>query len=79
MADLNSRLPENVSGAFYITSECIDCDMCRETAPSIFKRDDDIGFSGAFHQPETEAERKQAEEALNSCPVEAIGNNGSVK
>ena len=79
MADLNSRLPENVPGAFYITRECIDCDMCRETAPSVFRRDDDIGFSVAFHQPETEAERQQAEEALRGCPVEAIGNNGSVK
>jgi ferredoxin len=77
MADQNSRLSENVPGAFYITSECIDCDMCRETAPSVFKRNDDIGFSVVFHQPETKAERKQAEEALTGCPVEAIGNNGS--
>lgn len=76
MADSNSRLSENVPGAFYITCECIDCDMCRETAPSVFKRNDDIGFSVAFHQPETEVERQQAEEALRGCPVEAIGNNG---
>jgi ferredoxin len=78
MADPNSRLPENVPGVFYITSECIDCDMCRETAPSIFKRNDDIGFSVVFHQPVTEIERQQAEEALTGCPVEAIGNNGSI-
>jgi ferredoxin len=51
--------------------------MCRETAPSVFKRNDDIGFSVVFHQPATEAERQQAEEALIGCPVEAIGNNGS--
>ena len=68
MADMNSRLPENVPGAFYITRECIDCDMCRETAPSVFKRDDDIGFSVAFHQPETQVERQQAEEALRAPP-----------
>ena len=48
MADLHSRLSENVPGAFYITSECIDCDMCRETAPSVFKRNDDIGFEAWF-------------------------------
>jgi ferredoxin len=77
MADLHSRLTENVPGAFYITNECIDCDMCRETAPSVFKRNDDIGFSVVFQQPATEAERQQAEEALTGCPVEAIGNNGS--
>jgi len=79
MADLNSRLLENVPGAFYITSECIDCDMCRETAPTVFRRNDDIGFSVVFHQPETEAERQQAGEALRDCPVEAIGNTGSTK
>jgi ferredoxin len=31
-----------------------------------------------FQQPTTEAERQQAEEALVGCPVEAIGNNGSI-
>jgi ferredoxin len=77
MADLHSRLPENVPGAFYITHECIDCDMCRETAPTVFKRNDDIGFSVVFQQPATEADRRQAEEALVGCPVEAIGKNGS--
>ncbi len=76
MADLHARLPENVPGAFYITNECIDCDMCRETATTVFKRNDDIGFSVVFHQPATEVERQQAEEALVGCPVEAIGNNG---
>jgi len=76
MADLNARLPENAPGAYYITSECIDCDMCRETAPTVFKRHDDIGFSIAFHQPETDGERLKADEAIAGCPVEAIGNNG---
>jgi ferredoxin len=79
MADPTSRLPENIPGAFYITNACIDCDMCRETAPTVFKRNDDIGFSVAFHQPETEAERQQAEEALKGCPVEAIGDNGQAE
>jgi ferredoxin len=73
MADIRLRLAENVPGRFFVTSECIDCDMCRETAPSVFRRNDDIAFSVVFHQPETEVERQQAEEALNGCPVEAIG------
>jgi ferredoxin len=51
--------------------------MCRETAPTVFKRNDDIGFSVVFQQPATEADRRQAEEALVGCPVEAIGKNGS--
>ena len=73
MATPSLRLPENVPGPFYITNECIDCDMCRETAPTVFRRDDDISYSVVFHQPETEAEHEQAMEGLKGCPVEAIG------
>ena len=78
MADRNDKFPENVLGAYYITNQCIDCDMCRETAPTVFRRDDNIGFSVAFHQPETEAGRLEAEAALQGCPTDAIGNDGVI-
>ncbi len=73
MATPEMRLPENVPGSFYVTSECIDCDMCRETAPSVYQRHDGIGFSIVHHQPVTAEEREQAMEGMNGCPVEAIG------
>lgn len=76
MATPETRLPENVPGRYYVTNECIDCDQCREYAPSVFRRDENIGMTVVYHQPETEAERLQAEEGLASCPVEAIGNDG---
>jgi ferredoxin len=76
MADLNSRLPQNTLGPWYVDSNCIDCDLCRETAPTVFKRDEDGGYSMVFHQPETEEEIKQAQEAKEGCPVEAIGDDG---
>lgn len=76
MTVLTERLPENVPGAFYTTSECIDCDMCRDSAPAVFRRHDDIGFSVVYHQPATDAERQQAQQALEECPTEAIGNDG---
>ncbi len=76
MADLNTRLPRNESGPWYVDSNCIDCDLCRETAPSVFRRDEDGGYSIVFHQPETEKERKSAAEAKEGCPVEAIGDDG---
>lgn len=76
MADKNSRLPQNASGPWYVDSNCIDCDLCRETAPSVFRRDEDNGNSIVFHQPETDEERALAEEARDGCPVEAIGNDG---
>jgi len=76
MANINDRLPQNVPGKFYVTSDCIDCDLCRETAPTVFRRDDHLGFSVVFHQPGSEEELQQAQEALDSCPVEAIGKDG---
>ena len=76
MTNLYERLPENVPGAFYITSACIDCDLCRESAPTVYRRNDEIGLSVVFHQPETETERQQAQEALDGCPAEAIVNDG---
>ncbi len=76
MADLNSRLPQNAPGPWYVDSNCIDCDLCRETAPTVFRRDEDAGNSLVFHQPQTEQEAKLAQDAKDGCPVEAIGDDG---
>ena len=73
MANPSSRLPENVPGAFYVTSDCIDCDLCRQEAPAIYQRNADISYSVVIHQPKTEAEFQQARAGLEGCPVEAIG------
>lgn len=76
MADPNDRVKENVQGAYYVDTQCIDCDVCRDTAPDNFTRSDENGYSYVFKQPETEEERELCEEALTACPVEAIGNDG---
>jgi ferredoxin len=76
MADIANRYEQNVTGKFFVDNQCIDCDLCRETAPKNFKRDDDGGFSFVYKQPESEDEEKQCKEAMEGCPVEAIGNNG---
>lgn len=76
MANPNERLPQNVFGRFYVDSNCIDCDLCRETAPTVFARHDESGFSFVQKQPLTEEEIAQAEEAVQGCPVEAIGTDG---
>src|ERR1700750_2435941 len=34
MADPANKYPENVSGPYYVDDQCIDCDLCRETAPA---------------------------------------------
>ena len=76
MADKTIRLPQNVPGRYYVDESCIDCDMCRETAPQFFKRDDEIGMSFVYRQPVTAEELTLAEEAKKSCPTDSIGNDG---
>ena len=76
MADKTDKYAENASGKFYVDTQCIDCDLCRETAPDFFTRNDDGGHSYVFRQPTTEDEIAQCMEALEGCPVEAIGEDG---
>jgi ferredoxin len=77
MADLTQKLPENVAGQFYVDATCIDCDLCRETAPQNFRRNDALGRSYVHHQPEDPAQQAACLAAMEECPVEAIGNEGS--
>jgi ferredoxin len=76
MADPKDKVAENVPGTYYVDSACIDCDVCRDTAPDNFTRSDEGNYSFVFKQPQTDDERALCEEALVSCPVEAIGNDG---
>ena len=76
MADLKDKLPDNTPGEFYVDRECIDCDVCRDTSPANFRRNDENGYSYVYKQPETDEEHALCEEAFNACPVEAIGDDG---
>lgn len=76
MAEVTDRLPDNVSGKFYVDRQCIDCDVCRDTAPSNFARNDENGYSFVYRQPESAEELALCREALDACPVEAIGDDG---
>jgi ferredoxin len=77
MAIPADRLPQNAPGPFYVDAQCIDCDLCRETAPTIFARHDESGFSFVQRQPETPEDVALAREAIEGCPVEAIGEDGA--
>ena len=76
MANKDDKVATNVPGAWYVDSSCIDCDVCRTTAPNNFKANEDEGYSYVYKQPETDDEKSAAEEAKASCPVEAIGDDG---
>ena len=76
MADIANKSPENIAGSYFVDNQWIDSDLCRDTGPANFKRNDDGGYSYVYKQPEGEAEAKLCKDAMDGCPVEAIGNNG---
>jgi ferredoxin len=76
MADRNQRLPANVPGPYYVDDTCIDCDLCRSTAPGVFRRNDDEAHSFVWHQPATPEELAAAEQAREECPTDTIGRDG---
>ena len=78
MASIEHKYAENIPGKFYVDDQCIDCDLCRETAPDNFSRNEDGGYSFVFKQPVTPEEEDNCRQAMEGCPVEAIGNNGPI-
>ena len=76
MADPDDKLPDQAAGKYYVDSSCIDGDVCRTTAPNNFEANEDEGYSFVVKQPDGDEEEAQCEEALESCPVESIGDDG---
>lgn len=76
MADRVNRLPENAAGRYYVDTQCIDCDVCRVTAPGNFQRAEEKAYSFVSRQPATPEEETRCQEAKDCCPVEAIGDDG---
>ena len=76
MAALSDRFFRNVPGRFYNDTTCIDCGLCPDMAPGIFRRDDEHGQIYVWHQPQTGEELALAREAQSSCPTESIGDEG---
>jgi glyoxylase-like metal-dependent hydrolase (beta-lactamase superfamily II)/ferredoxin len=75
MADHRKQVPENVRGDFFVDSTCIDCDACRQIAPSVFGEAAETSFVKA--QPNTSTDRRQALRALLACPTGSIGCLGN--
>ncbi|HVU23486.1 MAG TPA: ferredoxin [Opitutus sp.] len=75
MPSLTDRLPLNVAGKYYVDSSCIDCDLCRTTAPDLFGRDDESAMSYVKKQPENAEEGALMEQAVGDCATNSIGND----
>ena len=76
MADSTDKVTDNVDGSWFVDTNCIDCDLCRQTAPDNFERNEDDGYTYVSKQPENDEETELCQEALEECPVEAIGDDG---
>ncbi len=76
MADKNKKYPENIPGQYYVDRECIACDACIMAAPDYFAMDPDDGHAFVVKQPSNDGEQALCKEAMEGCPVEAIGNDG---
>ena len=76
MADIANKYENNVTGKYFVDNQCIDCDLCRQTAPDNFERNEDEGFTFVNKQPENEEEEQACIDAMEECPTEAIGDDG---
>lgn len=76
MADKNSKFDQNTDGRFYVDDQCIACDACVMEAPRFFSMNDDEGHAYVKLQPQTPEEVQECMDALEACPVEAIGQDG---
>jgi ferredoxin len=77
MADVTQRWEDNTQGVFYVDRECILCSLCSDIAPENFRESDDGDHDIVYKQPDSDEERKQCREALEQCPVDAIGEDGA--
>ena len=79
MADKQKKFEENLPGRFYVDKECIACDACVLSAPDHFGMHAEDGHAFVIKQPGSREQEVQCKEAMEGCPVEAIGNDGSTE
>ena len=76
MADKSKKYEDNLPGRYFVDRECIACDACVLAAPDHFKMHDEDGHAFVGRQPAGEDEEALCREAMEGCPVEAIGDDG---
>lgn len=76
MADKSQSWKENKPGKVFVDQSCIACDACVLTAPKNFTMHEEDGHAFVTKQPDNPEEEALVKEAMEGCPVEAIGNDG---
>ena len=84
MADKNEQWEDNIGGfsivagkrvSFYVDRECIICSVCEDSAPNNFQMSEEEDHDICYKQPQTEQELEECYDAMENCPVEAIGDD----
>jgi ferredoxin len=84
LADKRDKFSDNIGGysvingkkySFYVDRECIFCHVCSQAAPDNFKESEDGSHDICYKQPTNEIELSECMDALEQCPVEAIGDD----
>jgi hypothetical protein len=71
MADIANRYEQNVTGHYFVDNQCIDCDLCRETAPKNFTRWDEVDTptsSSSRRIPRKKPSARKPKKAARSKP-----------
>lgn len=76
MADINAKWKQNTPGKMFVDQTCIACDACVLAAPHNFKMEEEEGHAYVAKQPASPEEESACKEAMEGCPVEAIGDFG---
>jgi len=76
MASKDAKVAENADGKFYVDDQCTACGVCEAEAPENFKMKDDGSYAYVSKQPENDEETAACESAKDSCPSDAIGDDG---
>lgn len=74
MANPARIVSANVAGPLFVDETCINCDTCRQLAPTIFGEQD--GYSYVQRQPVNQHDERASMHALLSCPTGSIGTTG---
>lgn len=75
MANPAQRFDDNTPGFWYVDDQCIACGLCGNDAPAFFSPSADYGHYRVHRQPVSAEELREAVDALERCPAEAIGND----
>lgn len=76
MASGTERWDDNVSGKYYVDKNCIMCNVCQDIAPELFRESEDGDHHILAKQPATSSEEESVRDAMDQCPVDAIGDDG---